>query len=118
MPVHKRAVRVLLPRPNMQRVERRQSEAVGSFEVMEELSHKLGWSGMTCVPLGRDHQEVGSSELQLSIRRRFVNHNLRMPWVENSARDQRSIHVMQAHRSRIGSGHTSKLQGIAFSLCH
>src|SRR5262249_62059670 len=42
VPVHKRAVRILLPGPDMQRVEGRKPEAIGGLEVMEDLSHQHG----------------------------------------------------------------------------
>src|SRR5215813_8781364 len=47
VPVHECACRIVLPRPYMQRVEGRESEAVRSFEEMKELSHKLG-RGRVC----------------------------------------------------------------------
>src|SRR3954463_6586081 len=40
IPVHERAVRIVLPRPHMQRGERRQSEAIRAGEVMEPLGQQ------------------------------------------------------------------------------
>jgi hypothetical protein len=44
VPVHERAIRIVLPRPDMQRVERWESEAIGGVEQMKGLTHELGRS--------------------------------------------------------------------------
>ena len=53
VPVHESSVRIVLPRPDMQRVERRQTEAIGKLEVMKELSHKFGRSPDSSYPKRR-----------------------------------------------------------------
>src|SRR5215471_498236 len=55
VPVDKRAVRVVLPTPDMQGVEGGQSEAVRSFKKMEELPHELRRFLVGFVPLLGDH---------------------------------------------------------------
>jgi len=39
VPVHERPVGILLPRPDMQRVERREPKTIGGFEQMKKLPH-------------------------------------------------------------------------------
>ena len=52
-----RAVGIVLPCPNMQRIKRRKLEAVGELEVVKQLSHQLGRIvRMIVVPLLSKHQ--------------------------------------------------------------
>ena len=44
-PVYESAVRVLLPRPHVHRIEVREDEAAGRFERMTQLSPELGHFG-------------------------------------------------------------------------
>src|SRR6202140_1890494 len=46
VPVHERAVRVVLPRPNMKPIKRRKFEAIGNIKQIKELPHKLRWAGV------------------------------------------------------------------------
>ena len=65
MPVHKRTVRIVLPCPHVQRIERRQAEAIGRLKVLEELSHQL-WGaalGMCSIPLAGQDEEIRANEL-------------------------------------------------------
>ena len=50
MPVHERALGILLPRPDVQGVERREPEAVGALEEVEELSHELRRAVVSRIP--------------------------------------------------------------------
>src|SRR6476620_10668547 len=43
VPVRKRAVRIVLPRPHVQRIEGIQAEAIGAVEEMKQLPLQLGW---------------------------------------------------------------------------
>jgi len=44
VPVHKRAIWIVLPGADMQSVERRQAEAVGVLKEVKELTHELRWT--------------------------------------------------------------------------
>src|SRR5262245_36281302 len=85
MPVHECAVRILLPRPHMQRVERRKPEPVRSLEIVEELSHQLWWSAVVrFVPGVSQHQEVRSGQPRLPVCGRLVDHDLRTGGIEDA----------------------------------
>ena len=79
MPIHERAVGILLPCPHMKRVERRKSEAIGALEIMKELPHELGrpLSRMSLVPVTCNNQKVGADKLQVAVWHRLVDHDLR-----------------------------------------
>src|SRR3954454_7106798 len=64
VPVHERAGRAVLPRPDVQRVERRQAEAVRRAEVMEDLAVELGRLLVRLVPGRRVDQVVGAGEFR------------------------------------------------------
>src|ERR1044072_3593664 len=64
VPIHERAGRALLPRPDVQRVERRQSEAVRCAEVMEDLAVELRCLLVRLVPGRRVDQVVGAGEFR------------------------------------------------------
>ena len=86
MPVDERAVRIVLPRPDMQRVKRRQPETVGSLKIMEQLSHELRWTApMRLVPPVGEHQKVSADQLQASAGGGLVNHDLGMGRVDDAA---------------------------------
>jgi len=62
MPVYKCALGILLPRPDMQRVKSRQSEAIWGIEKMKDLSHELrrrAW--MLLIPGAGNNEIVGTS---------------------------------------------------------
>ena len=67
MPVYERAVGILLPRPDMQRVERWEPEAIRSFEQVKELSHELRRSRMRRIPHVGENQIVGADQSQASV---------------------------------------------------
>jgi hypothetical protein len=50
MPVHEGAIRILLPRPHMQRVERREPKAIGTLKEVKELSHEFRRTRMPRIP--------------------------------------------------------------------
>src|SRR5262249_49024988 len=67
MPVHKCSVRVLLPRPNMQGIERRETETIRALEIMEKLSLELGrLSWMSFIPRIGKKKVVGADQAQAS----------------------------------------------------
>src|SRR5262245_31673857 len=116
MPVHECAGRVFLPCPHMQCVERRESETVGSFKVMKELSHQL-WRGGVCrIPGLGEHEVVRADQLQASVRLRFVDHDLGARCVQDAIHHQRKVHEMHAHGARIGTTDAAELQEVSGSL--
>src|SRR5882762_11096488 len=68
VPVHERAVGILLPRPDMQRVERREPEAIRTVEQMEKLSHELRRIiRMFRIPRVGENQKVSAEQSQTPI---------------------------------------------------
>lgn len=113
MPVYEGAVRIWLPCPDMQSVEGREAEAIGSVKELEELSHKLGCMRMSGVPGIGQHKKICADELQSSVRSRLVDHDLRMRRIYYAAGDQGTIDVMKTHSAQIGSGHATELQSVS-----
>src|SRR5262245_37050256 len=118
VPIDERAARVLLPGPDVQRIERRQSKSIGTLEQVKELAHQLRRLSVRGVPRISEDQIVRADQLQTAIGLRLVDHNLRSLRVENTGADERSIHVMQTHRAGIGPADASELQHVAFGLGH
>src|SRR5580704_7626349 len=116
MPVHECAVGIVFPRPDMQGVERGETEAVRELEIMKELTHKLWRTLLLCIPRFGENQKIGTDQSQSSAWRRLVDHDLRMHRVEFAAVYQSSVHIVKPHRSRIRSAYTAKLKDIAFRL--
>src|SRR5262249_51798315 len=117
VPVHKGAIGIVLPGPDMQGIERRQPKTVGALKIMKELTHELGRAiRVLLTPHVGKNEIVSADEFLASVRHRLVDHDLRTSGVNNAAGHKGSIHVMEAHRARIGSAHTSELQDVAFSL--
>ena len=75
MPVDKRAVGIVFPRPYVQGVERGQAETVGGFEIVEELSHQLRWPLLFLVPRIGENDEIGSDQAEAAVGLRFVDDN-------------------------------------------
>ena len=67
MPVGKRAGRVFLPRPHVQRVEIRQTEAIGAFEQVHELPAELRRGLIVGRPGAGEHEEVGADEPKSAV---------------------------------------------------
>src|SRR3954471_24381772 len=63
VPVHERAGRAVLPRPDVQCVERRQSEAIRRVEKVEDLTVQLGRLRVRLVPGRSIDDVVGAGEL-------------------------------------------------------
>jgi hypothetical protein len=62
MPVHERAVGIVLPCPDVQRVEGRKPEAVRALEQVQELAHELGRRRVIRMPSVRENEKVGADE--------------------------------------------------------
>src|SRR5437763_6166710 len=118
VPVHERPIRILLPRPDVKRDERGESEAVGTLEVMKELAHQLRRSRVTRIPSGSDNQKVGAGQLQMSVWLCLVDHNLRTRGIQHPASHERSVHIVESHCPSVWSAHAAKLKLIAFRLSH
>src|SRR5579864_3417244 len=80
VPVHERAARVVLPRPDMQCIERRKAEAIGRIEKMKQLPHKLGWTGTGVhgVPRVDQNQVVCAGKAYASVGGGLVEDDLGM----------------------------------------
>src|SRR5437870_11332303 len=103
MPIDKRSVRVVLPSPDMQRIERRQSEAIRSFEQMKELPHELRRLLMGLVPCLGEHQIISADQLEAAVRHWLIDDDLRTSRVEDAAVHQVAVDVVKSHSSRIGA---------------
>ena len=86
MPIHEGSVRIVLPCPDMECVERGEPEAVGGLEVVEELTHQLGRALVLLVPCVGEYDEVRADETKRAVRLRFVNHDSRLRWVQQVLR--------------------------------
>ena len=118
MPVDERAARILLPGPDVERIEGRQAESIGTLEQVKELTHQLRRLRVSGIPRIGEDQIVRADQFQTAIRLRLVDHDLRPRRVEDSRADERSIHVMETHRTGIGPADTSELQHVAFGFSH
>ena len=68
VPVHERAIGIVLPGPDMQSVERRQPETIRSFEQVEKLPHELRRiMRMLRIPRVGENQKVSADQPQTSI---------------------------------------------------
>lgn len=94
MPVHECTVRILLPGPDMQCIERRQAEAVRALEQVKQLSHQFRRTGMCFIPAIRNHKKIGAGKLEPSARHWFVDDDLRARCVDDAAVYKISIDVM------------------------
>ena len=120
MPVDKCAVWIWLPRPNVQGVEGRETEAIRTFEVVIKLAHELrrALPRMGLVPLIGQDQKIGASQLKMAVRSRFVNDDLGLSGVDAAAAHQSHVHVVKSHRSPIGAGHAAEQKGVPLGLCY
>lgn len=123
MPVYERAVGILFPRPNVERVKGGETEAIGAFEIVEELSHQLRRSArMALIPGIGEDKVVGADQAEASAVHRFVDDDLRASRVDFSRRCQWRVlqkglfRKMQAHSSRVRTSDASKQRLIAFSF--
>src|SRR5262247_3646010 len=84
VPVRERPVRILLPRPHMQRVEGIQPEAVGAVEQMEQLTvqRRRSLPLVLGLPLGLEDDEFGAGEPDPAVVGRFEQENLRFVRVD------------------------------------
>src|ERR1700712_2372586 len=104
MPVYECAIRIFLPRPDMQRIEGLQTEAIGSLEVMKDLSHELrGRARMLRIPRFGEDKIVGAGQLKASVWLRLVEHDLRTCRVHDSVAHQSVIDIVKTHCTRVRS---------------
>ena len=102
VPVDERAGGAVLPRPHVQRVERRQAEAIGALESMKQLTHELRRIA-GCVASQSSARTRKSAPV---IRRRPLgsgSYNTISGRAGSSSpvEDQRQVHVVQAHRTDV-----------------
>src|SRR4051794_27686189 len=99
VPIHKRAVRIVLPRPDMQRVKGRKPEAIRTFPIMKKLAHELRRTLVFLVPGIGKQKKIRADQFQSAIWCRLVNHDLGMGGIEFAAAHQVPINVVKAHGS-------------------
>src|SRR5215475_3556880 len=98
VPVYEGAIRIILLSPDMQCIKRRQSKAVGTLKIMEELTHQLGRAiSVLCIPHVGKNQIVSADQFQASIKLRLVDYDLWTRGISDSATHKRRIYVMQTH---------------------
>src|SRR4051812_29389284 len=102
----------------MQGIERREAEAIGTFEKMEQLSHQFRRTGMGCIPGIGDNKEIGTGQLQSSAGHWFVDDNLRASRIDDAAVYQISIDIVKTHGAGVGTSHTPELKLVALPLCY
>ena len=110
MPVDERPIWIWFPRPNVKGVERRESEAIGTFEIVIELAHQLRRTlpRMRFVPLIGQDQKIGANQVKTAIGLRFVNHDLGLSGINDATAHKSQVHVVEPHRARIRSGHATE----------
>src|SRR6516162_2486991 len=118
VPVDESALRILLPGPDMERVEGREAEAIRAVEQMKELSHELGRAGMRLIPRIGENQVVGADQLEVSAGGRLVDYDLGTGGIDDAAVYQRSVYIMESHGALVGAGDAAELKGVALGLGH
>ncbi len=117
MPVHECTHGIVLPRPDMQRVEGRQSEAIGGFEVVKDLSHELRRRArMLLIPSAGDDKIVRSGQFHASVRLRFVEDDLGTRGIDDAAAHQGVIHEVEAHGPKVVAAHATEFKVITLVL--
>lgn len=117
MPVNECALGIVFPRPDVQRVEGWQSEAIGRREVVEDLSHKKGrGAGMLLIPRTGDHEVVGSGQFDTPVRLRLVEYDLGTIDVHDPFTHQCVIYVVETHCPKIVSAHATEFKMITVVL--
>src|SRR5262249_49424287 len=102
----------------MQRLERREPEAIGALEQVKKLSHKLWRSGMRFIPCIGVNQIVGADQAEVPACGRLVDHDLGTSSVQYAAVHQVSVYVVESHCPRVGAAHAAELKGIPLRLSH
>ena len=101
MPIDERAIWIWLPRPNVQGVERRETKAIGTFEVVIKLAHELRRTlpRMGLVPLIGQDQKISANQSKTAVRLRFVNHDLRPSGINDATAHKSHVHIVKPHRA-------------------
>ena len=71
---------------------------------------------MVCIPAIGEKQEVSTNQFSASVCSRLVDNDLRTCRVEHTTVHYGAVHIVQPHRSRVGSTHTTELERISFAL--
>ena len=117
MPVHECALGIFFPRPDMERVEGRQSKAIRSCEVVEDLSRKLRRSSrMLRIPRVGDHEVVSTGQFATSVRMGLVEDDLRVSDVDETTVHQVVIYVVETHCPEVISADATEFKAIALVL--
>ena len=117
MPVHECPLGIVFPRPDMQRVEGWQSEAIRRREVVEDLTHKEGRGArMLLIPRTGDHEIVGSGQFDTPVRVRLVEDDLGTIDVHDPVAHQRVIHVVETYCLKVVAAHDTDFEVLTLVL--
>ena len=116
MPVHESARRVRLPRPDMQRVERRQTEAVRTFEEVQQLAHSSGVPALVACQASENTRKSAPIKRRPPFGQRLINHDLGPTWIQHAIAHQRHVDVVQTHRAVVRPAHAAEQQLIPIRL--
>ena len=107
VPVHKSAIRIVSPRPDVEFEECRYAVPIRAADKLEGLAFELRRTGMTGEPGGNIHDVFDTYE-PAAVSQRFVDQRFRMGFVNLAVTDQREIEVVNAHRAMVGTADTTK----------
>src|SRR4029450_1174412 len=117
IPVHKHAVRIVPPCPDVQLVERGKTISIRTSDVLEVLTHKHRRRLGVSVPGFRDDQELDAYQAETPVSL-LVYQQLGMLSVENAVFDQIAVCEMDTHRAFLGPTHTTSGRCITDSHRH
>ena len=113
VPVHKRALRVVPPGPDVELEERRNIEAIRGVDEVEDLLVEYRRRVVIGGEPGRRVQdELDAYEGHLAIGG-LVDEGLRLRGVEGEITEQGGVDVVHAHRPVIGTGNATKKRSVA-----
>src|SRR5688572_20243956 len=113
MPVDERTGGIRLPRPDVQGVERRQTEAIRALEQVQELPPELRCAGVAGMPGVDEHEEVRANQATAAVRQRLVNNDLGATRIQYSVPNQLHVDVVQSHGAVVGPAHAAEEQLIS-----
>ena len=73
---------------------------------------------MLLIPCAGDHEIVGSSQFDTTVRLRLVEDDLGTVDVHDSVADQSVIDIMETHRAKVVAAHATEFKAIPLVLGH
>src|SRR5581483_3663016 len=99
----------------MQRIEGRESEAIGALKIMKDLSHELRRNPrMLRIPGVSEDQIVSASQFHDSIGLRLVEHDLWTRGVHDTVAHQSVVHIVKTHCPKVVSTHATEFKAVSF----